>query len=153
MLKYINDLKEFYSKLQDEESRALFKAWFLRFLEENDEYVWKFIDTMFENGCFSSEVSELIKLQRDGFEIVLYGAGHVGKAAYSYFERHGLVADFFCDKNPEKQNTKYMKSPIISLQTLHEEHKNAVIVITTSSIYLDEIKKRTRKYWFGKPYI
>jgi FkbM family methyltransferase len=150
MLKLTHDLKVFYSKLQDEESRTLFKAWFLRFLDENDEHIWKFIDTMFENGCFSGEISELIKLQRDGFEIVLYGAGHVGKAAYNYFERHGLVANFFCDKNPKKQNTEYMKLPIISLQNLTKEHKNVAIVITTSSVWVDEIKKELENIGLAK---
>lgn len=75
------DLKGFYSKLQDDESRSLFRAWLLRFFDENDEHIWKFTDTMFKKGYFSDEIAELIKLQRDGSEIVLYGAGSVGKYA------------------------------------------------------------------------
>jgi hypothetical protein len=144
------DLKEFYSKLQDDESRALFKAWLLRFLDENDEHVWDNAGSMFKKGYFSDEIAKLIKLKHDGFEIVLYGAGIVGKYAYIYFERHGLIADFFCDKNPEKQNTKYMNCPVISLQTLRKEHKNAVIVITTSKVWADEIKKELENIEIGK---
>lgn len=144
-----NKLKELYGKLQDDESRSIFNARLRYFLDGDDENIWKLSDKIYERGYFNKEISELIELKHSGFEIALYGAGTVGEAAKGYFERNGLIVDFFCDKNPDKQKCGYMNLPVISLQMLTEKRKNVAVVITTSSVWAEDIRRELKNHNFN----
>ena len=137
---YFSNLKDFYRKLQDDESRFIFNSRFLYFLNEDDEHLWKMVDKIYKRKYFSKEITRLKELKQSGVFIIFYGAGAVGSNAMDYFKRHGLIPDFFCDKNTDKQKNGYMNIPVVSLQTLAEKYRNAAIVITSSSVHANEIK-------------
>ena len=134
-------LKTFYERLQDEESRRIFSARLMYFLDGNEEHLWKMIDDIWQKGIFVPEVGELIAQQKSGKEIVLYGAGTLGAAAKTFFERHGLKVSLFCDKNAAKQQSGFMGVPVISLSDLINNHSTYVVVLTASQVYANEIKR------------
>lgn len=54
-----DDIKDFYSKLQDDESRYVFNKRLVHFLDGNDEHLWKMVDKIYPK-YFSKEIAELI---------------------------------------------------------------------------------------------
>ena len=80
----LNGIKEVYNNLQDEESRKIFKARMMYFLDEDDKHLLdlasfeRFENDKYAGGYFSSEISKLKELKQSGYKIVLYGARYLG---------------------------------------------------------------------------
>jgi len=141
-------VKNLYSRLQDQESRDVFTARLMHMLTGDDELIWKLTDKLYDAGVFSSEISELLALQKSGKKIILHGAGEVGERAKIYFERHGLCPDLFCDKNEDKQRNGYLNLPVVSLQELVENQALSVAVLTVSPVYAGQIKRELAESGF-----
>ena len=76
-------------------------------------------------------------------QIVLFGSGQIGTAAYCMLRLNGMrniVA--FCDNNEDKWNSLYMGCPIQPLQSVREQYPDAHYVITISAPYADDIRKQ-----------
>ena len=75
-------------------------------------------------------------------EVVLFGCGQVGAAAYSMIRNSGLQnAATFCDNDPAKWETNYMGRPVLSPEAAVRQFPAAHFVIA-NRVHQDAIKKQ-----------
>lgn len=113
-------LKDVFSKLQDDESRQLFEALLMRFLDGDSQ---KYSEFLYNKSLAYEQKPDNYERSFSGLKdknssnprkIVLFGAGvhswHIARRLKCY----GINADCYCDSNPVKQNTKIWGLPVIS---------------------------------------
>jgi len=81
-------------------------------------------------------------------ELVIFGAGALGKELYTTLLHHGVSAVCFCDNNSEKTSKSYCGLPIISTAELNSEHENSIIILAVQR-HIDTITAQLTGSGFG----
>ncbi|WMC93866.1 glycosyltransferase family 2 protein [Kineothrix sp. MB12-C1] len=93
------------------------------------------------------EREECDTLLQKNKEIVIYGAGLVGKKTCQYLKNKGIIPRYFVVSNKSQNVDNIEGIPIISIQEL--EHKeDMLIVIGVITDYKDDVKKTLGEYGF-----
>jgi organic radical activating enzyme len=79
-------------------------------------------------------------------DLILYGAGDLGKLALEALRRAGIRVDAFCDDSPAKQGTLWRDAPIISFAELARRDRAARILISMN--YLSPALRELTKLGF-----
>jgi len=74
---------------------------------------------------------ELTQEVLNGAEVVLFGAGSLGRELCAALNGHGVLPACFCDSDQSKAGSVVCGIPVIGLDELRAEHKEAVIVVAT----------------------
>jgi FkbM family methyltransferase len=147
--------KQVYNRLQDDESRSIFKHLLLRCLDGND---YPHIFNMLEDkGAFDLPYNDWqsVSAFADTFRlkpapIVAFGAGHWSEYNLKLIEYKCVTAaTALCDSNLSLENTEKHGYSIISPKTLVEKYNNAYVVISTR-ITAEEIYQNLLDMGFGK---
>jgi len=130
------DIKSIYSRLQDDESRFIFKCRLMRYISDSNAYLDKMIRNANQYSDKWKTPRDLAgKPELDGAECILYGAGYYSKLALDMLGEYGIKAIAFCDRKPGIKN--HFGLPVIAPDSL-PEHKDKYILIA-SVVYRDEI--------------
>lgn len=134
---------EFYSKLEDEESRFIFMSRVQYLISGDDYYLTKMVYDTNKRFHPVKRILSLEDLSRDPqkrkSKVVLYGAGKYAKECLKRVQEHALDVIAFCDSNQNKQGQTYLGLPIISPVSLTKpSYYNCNIVVSTPT-YEQEI--------------
>ena len=73
--------------------------------------------------------------------IILYGAGMIGKNLAIELTLHGIHIECFCDKNQEKCGKDYCGYPVRSIEEVRKYKRRYVIFVAVSKNIRDSVKK------------
>lgn len=131
------EIKAIYDKLQDEESKYIFRRRMSYCLCHNDiEPIYEMVthrDENTERGFY-----DLIK-NREKYkdkEIVLFGAGFYGKLHRKVFEQYkisGIVA--YCDNNPELWGKQVCNTLVMPVDEAVDKYPNAIYIIESANFW------------------
>ena len=133
-------IKEIFNKLQDDESRMIFKHRLLFYLDGNYSHLLNMLD---ELDAFNpimanktmyglASLTEFIRTyKKQTAPIIAYGAGKWAGFILAIIENKCSKASCLCDSNPELTGTEKYGYRIINPETLVKNYKNAYVVIST----------------------
>lgn len=129
-MSYFDDLSCKYNKikaqLMDEESVRLFDARVEYAITGNLERAEEvFFDTSKQWNC--GELDTFLQKFSKKKDIVLFGAGKVGRKTKHYLEASGYFPICFCDNG--NFSNKVDDIPVVSVDQFIEKYKNAIIII------------------------
>lgn len=126
----LKNIGEIYACLADGKSRKLFwdKLQYASTLDK--KYVYNLLKDAFLD--FSENLCSLENIDK---EIIIYGAGINCETVIFGCKEHGIQVSYICDKAKEKQGKKYFDIEVISPEELLKYHKDAYILVSTTSYY------------------
>lgn len=138
------DLEKIYNRLQDEESKFIFrKRLEYNLCHENTESLFEMVTCKEDNG--EQNVYTLLK-NRDCYSkersIVIFGAGYYGQIIEPFIEAYKigtLVA--YCDNSKELQGTKYGNIPILSVEEACKSEPTALFLLESHNAVKDRKKQ------------
>ena len=78
-------------------------------------------------------------------QVILYGAGMIGRLVYHYLNENGINIDFFLDSDRRLSSTKVGEKKIFTLENCPEIKNNSTVFLT-NSYFLDVVPKvKSRK--------
>ena len=140
----LRKLCNFTDKLQDEESKRLFDARFMYFLNRNKEEFYEKLDRVLFSKSREYRSTLLEKYyvqnpQNKEKEIVVFGGGENGKTTVRSLQFLGKRINCICDNNKELHGTEYRGIPIHGFSYIEEECKDCVIIVAASQKYQSDI--------------
>lgn len=149
-----NDIKKVFEWLKDDESRYIFKNR-MQFLNTGDyqyihNIVKKYVHNRVDCGyCNFKKEEEVIPAIQNKENLIVFGAGHLGRRVKRLCKKYSVKIDFYCDSNPKKWNTKFDEEiEIISPEKLKGfSQKNCCIIIAVKDMP-DKIEKQLVKEGF-----
>lgn len=132
-------LKAIYDRLQDEESRVLFKNRLLCFLDRDTAYLHD--NLVAARADYLQSLAAIkkapIKTEMDlrslpPQPVVLYGAGENLDFSQSFVAYLGFPASCVCDSDPRKHGKTVCGLTVISPEELIAKHRDSIIVISTT---------------------
>lgn len=158
--KDIKVIQKIIEKLDDTESNEIYTYRLLYSLTNDIRYIYDMIsDLVRKNQKNIIEKSEkaqskyqlytvcdlysflLKNIKKSDGNIIIFGAGDVGKKILYWLRSVGFVPKAFCDNSSEKGNTKIEDCPVISTDVLEKEYSRSIIIIATYK-YHAEIRKQ-----------
>ena len=123
----IDEAKNIYSTLIDEESKMIFGKRLLYSITGDYKYILDIVD-------FDDEYLKLKQHNDSGEKIILFGAGIYGRAISKYFS--DIKWECFVDNNPKEDMIEGL--PVITFNELTEKHSDAIVVLC-SCLYNEDI--------------
>lgn len=136
----LNKAKKIYQTLQDDESKEIFLKKLRYAVTEDEETLVR--DIVRENSPVFYEKVNALKGQDK--KIIIYGAG-VNLPVVCMICR-GLKIYGICDRDIKKREEGYQGYRIMSPQELFTEHKDAVILVSTTT-YFQEVTEELKQYF------
>jgi FkbM family methyltransferase len=133
-------IKAVYSCLSDEVSRIIFDSRLSYFMSGDKSYLRRMLDLIDHLGEKNhNTVIDLIKNKSlHKSKIIVYGAGVSSGGVVDMLVESGINISFLCDSDKSKQGFQNFGLQIISPDELAENHKDAIIVIS-SGFFAEEI--------------
>lgn len=138
-----------YSKPWKNKKCAMGDVWWKYALCALDKEKIAIMQRNAEEGMTKYSYNQLFDKINNSEEIVVFGYSEIGKKFCDKVEEKipfKVVA--FCDNAKEKQGLEYKGYKVISVETLKDEHKDAVVVITSQN-YSDVIYRQLLENGFG----
>jgi len=139
----MNDLKikQIFDKLQDDESRMIFKHRLLHYLDGSNTHLFNMLDelnvlNLAPSRKFAPEIysrmSEFVEIYRQSpAPIIAYGAGIQAEFILPLVEYKCSKVTCLCDTNPELWGAEKYGYHIISPEALIKDYDTAYIIIST----------------------
>ena len=139
-MELMNIARKIYQNCGDDFSKLIYMDKVLFAMSGDRKYVQKLVcDSMQSVG------SELDNISSDE-KLIIYGAGINLDFVFNLCESKDLRVNYICDRDKNKQGTKYKEIDIISPEELIKEHLDAKIMISTTS-YFEEVLDFLRSYF------
>jgi len=132
----VKDIKNIFSRLQDDESRLIFQYRFMHCISGNSGYLAEMVKKANNNTSKWKTIHDIAgapEFKNAGF--ILYGIGHYSKFALDMLLKHGIKPVAFCDRKTGIDS--HLGLPVIVPDRLLE-YKNKYLLIS-SMTYRDEI--------------
>ncbi|MBS5958078.1 MAG: FkbM family methyltransferase [Clostridiales bacterium] len=133
--KMIEQMQLIYSKLQDDESRFIYRSRVLYSITQDETYMLK------AYGDFLRGIENITDK-----EFIIYGAGDNCRIALWMAGLKGINISYICDRDIKKQEKGYENIPVISPQKLIQDHKNSCIIVSTTK-YQKEAVSYLKEYF------
>lgn len=91
-----------------------------------------------ECDLYSFLIKNLPKSDRN---IIIFGAGDMGKEILYWMRRIGFEPKAFCDNSPKIMNTRVEECPVISVDMLEKQYPHSIVIIATQK-YHAEIRRQ-----------
>lgn len=158
-----NDLyaiQKIIGKLEDNESREIYFYRLLYSLTNDIRYIYDMIGAPAQKNkkdiiMKSKEAQSMFKLykvsdlysfllenfQKSDGNIIVFGAGDIGRKILYWLRSIGYKPKAFCDNNTEIHNTFIEECPVVSVDTLEKNYKQSIIIIASND-YHAEIRQQ-----------
>lgn len=131
--KTLEQIREIYSWMADEKSQKLFIDRLMYSISLDREYIYRLLEDSF------IDFSERIKALENRKKIIIYGAGYNCEMVTLACRKYGIKINYVCDKDEKKQGKKYFGYEVISPDMLIHEHRDATVIISTTTYYNEVI--------------
>lgn len=139
--KMLDRAYEIYKKLEDDESRMIYKNRILYAFTREDRY-WHEI-VMYRNRITADAIEKLVS---ENVKFVIYGAGIYCQRVVDICRQKGCQIVCICDRDEEKQGNGYCDLAVISPEELIRKHKDKYVIISSIN-YRDEIREELLHYF------
>lgn len=135
MVQAMEKIQKIYQMLEDQESKDIYISRLTYLISKDfkhmlpcvNTFLWRLKKGIDENPGIPAE--ELIHLLPENRNVVLYGAGEIGKAALPCFQRDQRFIGF-CSATKEKQEKGYLGYPVMSPEELFARKDLSVVIST-----------------------
>lgn len=127
------ELREIYSCLADDKSKQLFMDKLMYAISPDRKFVYSLLMDSFHD--FAESISNL----KNNQEIIIYGAGINCEMVVYACNEYGLKVSYICDRDINKQGKTFFDIEVISPDELIRCHKEATILVSTTSYYEEVI--------------
>lgn len=103
----------------------------------------------FLQGLFGRHVLDVIN---GTSQIVLFGAGDVGKDLCEVLQLHGIHPECFCDNNTSNVGNQYYGVPVISFTELKDTCRDHLIIVASCN-YASEIRRQLLDHAFPEEHL
>lgn len=134
MYSTLEEYRKVYEMLADEESRDIYLNKLNWLISGNQKYIDAIVAKYLPGVPLLKKagVAELKKSMPQDREVVLYGAGSIGKILLRYWQDDDRFVGF-CSQTKEKQKKGYCGWPVISPEQLLAQKDMSVLISTTRS--------------------
>lgn len=136
----LTGLQEIYACLADDKSKQLFMDKLMCAISLDERFVYSLVKDSLPG--FAESICNLDHNQ----EIIIYGAGNNCEIVVYTCNEYGLNISYICDRDLNKQGKTYFDIEVISPDELIRCHKDAVILVSTTSYY-DEVLDFLREHF------
>jgi len=152
-------IKRIYDKLQDDESRMIFKHRLLFYLDGDFNHIFNMIDELdgFDPALTKKHypqwknIPEFIEIyESHPAPVIAYGAGWWAEYILNLLDAKEIEVACLCDGNPELTGSIKYGYQIMSPEILESDYRDAYIVISTWSVAMSEILERLLNSGFSR---
>lgn len=136
----LSKMQVIYANLRDEKSKRIYMDKLLYAVSNDIKYVYQLLEDSFEN------FGEHLNYLKNKKEVIIYGAGINCEMAVYACKKKNISVNYLCDRDSNKQGNQLWGIEVISPERLINEHKEATILISTTTFY-DEVMNYLRKYF------
>lgn len=142
--KFLTRVREIYSFLADDKSKQLYMDKLMYAVSSDIKYVYSLLKNSFPD--FADCIQNLDNNQ----EIIIYGAGINCEMVVYACRKYGLKVSYICDRDIDKQRKTYFDIEVISPDELIRYHKNATVLVSTTSYYEEVMDFLKENFNFGQ---
>lgn len=126
--------RKIYDCLGDELSKELFTDKLMYVITSDKKFLFSLLDKSFD--CFAENIKKIDNKD----ETIIYGAGiNITMTVYAC-QKYGINVSYICDKDINKQGKTYADITVISPDELISNHRNASVIVSTTSYYEEVIE-------------